>query len=140
MHLNTGKKDILTSSAQRLRKLIKGGMDSFDAFNVSQHHLVQVGFAHIERVILQQFIIQVDNTSDTGCKAVLTKLCQLFALSQMEKNKGWYLESGYMEGVKTKAIRKLVNQLCWDIRQEAVPLVDAFKIPESCLSAPIARR
>ncbi len=134
------EKDILTSSAQRLRKLIKGGMDSFDAFNVSQHHLVQVGFAHIERVILQQFIIQVDNTSDTGCKAVLTKLCQLFALSQMEKNKGWYLENGYMEGVKTKAIRKLVNQLCWDIRQEAVPLVDAFKIPESCLSAPIARR
>lgn len=134
------EKEILISAAQRMRKLIKGGMDSFDAFNVSQHHFVQVGFAHIERVILEQFIIQVDNTNDAGCKAVLTKLCQLFALSQMEKNKGWYLENDYMEGAKTKAIRKLVNQLCWDIRQEAVPLVDAFKIPESCLSAPIARR
>jgi acyl-CoA oxidase len=102
--------------------------------------LVQVGLAHIERVILEKFIEQVNSTADAGCKAVLKKLCQLFALSQMEKNKGWYLESGYMEGSKTKAIRKLVNQLCWDIRQEAVPLVDAFKIPESCLSAPIARR
>jgi acyl-CoA oxidase len=39
--------------------------------------------------------------------------------------------------VKTKAIRKLMNQLCWDIRQEAVPLVDAFNIPDELLSAPI---
>ncbi len=131
------ERDILTSSAKRLKKLIGGGLDSFDAFNVSQHHLVQVAFAHVERVILEQFILQVGRTQDEGCKKVLTKLCQLFALSQMEKNRGWYLESGYMEGGKTKAIRKMVNQLCWDIRQEAVPLVDAFKIPESCL-APIA--
>ncbi len=142
-HLNAFKyreRDILTSSARRLKKHISGGMDSFDAFNVSQHHLVQVAFAHVERVILEQFILQVNQTKDAGCKSVLKKLCQLFALSQMEKNKGWYLESGYLEGVKTKAIRKMVNHLCWDIRQEAVPLVDAFKIPESCLSAPIAAR
>ena len=142
-HLNAFKyreRDILTSSAKRLRKHISGGMDSFDAFNVSQHHLVHVAFAHVERVILEQFIQQVERTKDAGCQAVLRKLCQLFALSHMEKNKGWYLESGYMEAAKTKAIRKLVNELCWDIRQEAVPLVDAFNIPENCLSAPIARR
>lgn len=134
------ERDILVSAAQRLKKHISSGMDSFDAFNVSQHHLVQVGMAHIERVIVEKFIEQVNQTKDAGCKAVLTKLCQLFALSQIEKNKGWYLESGYMEGSKTKAIRKLVNQLCWDVRQEAVPLCDAFKIPESCLAAPIARK
>jgi acyl-CoA oxidase len=142
-HLNAFRyreKDILASSAKRLRKHIGEGMDSFDAFNVSQHHLVQVAFAHVERVILEQFILQVEKTSDPGCQAILKKLCQLFALSQIEKNKGWYLESGYMEPVKTKAIRKLVNQLCWEIRKEAVPLVDAFRIPEVCLSAPIARK
>ena len=134
------ERHILTSSAMRLKKHIKSGMDSYDAFNVSQHHLVQVGFAHIERVILEQFVLQVNQTEDDGCKTVLKKLCQLFALSQIENNKAWYLESGYMEGTKTKAIRKMVNQLCWDIRQEAVPLVDAFKIPENCLYAPIAAR
>jgi acyl-CoA oxidase len=132
------ERDILTSAAKRLKRHIDSGMDSFDAFNVCQHHLVQVGFAYIERIILEQFITQVENTKDAGCKAVLKKLCDLFALSQIDKNKGWYLEQGYMEGVKTKAIRKLVNQLCWEIRQDAVPLVDAFAIPDSCLSAPIA--
>lgn len=132
------ERDILTSAAKRLKRHIDDGMDSFDAFNVSQHHLVQVGFAYIERIILEKFIEQVSLTEDAGCKTILKKLCDLFALSQIDKNKGWYLEQGYMEGVKTKAIRKLVNQLCWDVRQEAVPLVNAFGIPDACLAAPIA--
>ncbi len=132
------ERDILTSAAKRIKRHIDSSMDSFDAFNVCQQHLVQVGFAYIERIILEKFIEQVEATKDASCKAVLKKLCDLFALSQIEKNKGWYLEQGYMEGVKTKAIRKLVNQLCWDIRQDAVPLTDAFNIPDACLSAPIA--
>lgn len=131
------ERDILTSAAKRLKLHISEGLDSFDAFNVAQHHLVQVGFAYIERMVLEKFMEQVSQTTDAGCKAILKKLCNLFALSQIDKNKGWYLEQGYMEGVKTKAIRKLMNQLCWDIRQEAVPLVDAFAIPDSCLAAPI---
>jgi acyl-CoA oxidase len=132
------ERDILTSAAKRLRKHIGEGMDSFDAFNVAQHHLVQVGFAYIERIILEKFHEAVEATADKGCKDALRKLYNLFALTQIDKNKGWYLEQGYMEGVKTKAIRKLINQLCWEIRQEAVPLVNAFQIPESLLG-PIAR-
>jgi acyl-CoA oxidase len=127
---------VLTSAARRLKSYIDDGMDSFDAFNQCQHHLVQVGFAYIERIILEQFIDQIANTHDEGSKIILKKLCDLFALSQIEKNKGWYLESGYMEGVKTKAIRKMVDQLCATVRQEAVPLVDAFGVPSTCL-API---
>jgi acyl-CoA oxidase len=134
------ERDILTSAAKRLKRHISSGMDSFDAFNVCQHHLVEVAFAYVERIILEQFQTAIQKTQDAGSKTVLKKLYNLFALSQMDKNKGWYLENGYMEGVKTKAIRKLVNQLCWEVRQEAVPLTDAFKIPESCLSAPIAVR
>jgi len=139
-HINAFKyreKDILTSAARRLKRHIDDGMDSYDAFNVSQTHLIGVSFAYVERIILEQFQLAVEQTKDVGCKAILKKLCALFALSQIEKNKGWYLEQGYMEGVKTKSIRKLMNQLCWEVRQEAVPLVNAFNIPDACLSAPI---
>jgi acyl-CoA oxidase len=115
-------------------------MDSFDAFNVAQHHLVNVGQAYIERVILEQFQKTVQETTDEDCKSALTQLCQLYALHTIEKNRGWYLEQGYMEGVKTKAIRKEVNQLCWEIRKNALSLTDAFDIPESCIAALIARR
>ncbi len=132
------EKDILTSAATRFKKHLDAGMDSFDAFNKTQYHMVEAGMAYVERLILERFIEQVTITRDKSCQAALQKLCQLFALSQIEKNKGWYLEQGYMDGSKTKAIRKTINQLCWEVRQDAVALVDAFKIPDSCLSAPIA--
>lgn len=139
-HLNAfqyREKQILNSAAKRLKKLIDDGLDSYDAFNVVQHQMIEVAQAYLERVTLEQFYIAIEKISDENCKAMLTELCQLYALSQIEKNKGWFLEDGYMEGVKTKAIRKMVNQLCWEIRPNAVALVDAFAIPESCLAAPI---
>lgn len=140
-HLNAfsyRERDILTSAARRIKKHLDNGMDSFDALNQTQHHLVNVAHAYVERVVLEQFQVAVEKQKDEGCKAALRKLCRLFALSQIEKNKGWYLEHGYLEGVKTKAIRRMVTRLCWEIRQEAIPLTDAFAIPDKCLSAPIA--
>jgi acyl-CoA oxidase len=132
------EKTILASAAQRIKKLIDGGLESYDAFNVVQHQMIDVAQAYLERIVLEQFQAAIKTVQDEKSKEILTKLNQLYALSQLEKNKGWYLEDGYVEAVKTKAIRKMVNQLCWDIRPDAVALVNAFDIPKSCLAAPIA--
>ena len=140
-HLNAfehREKTILASAAKRIRKLIDGGLEPYDAFNVVQHQMIDVSQAYIDRIVLEQFQIATESIKDEKTKEIVVKLSQLYALSQIEKNKAWYLEEGYMEGVKTKAIRKMVNQLCWEIRQDAVSLVKAFAIPETCLAAPIA--
>ncbi|KLT69701.1 acyl-CoA dehydrogenase [Flavobacterium sp. ABG] len=132
------EKTILASAAKRIKKLVEEGLEAYDAFNVVQHQMIDVAQAYLERVVLEQFQTAIQTVEDENSKAILIKLNQLYALSQIEKNKAWYLEDGYMEAVKTKAIRKMVNQLCWDIRPDAVALVNAFDIPESCLAAPIA--
>lgn len=132
------EKAILASAARRIKKLVDGGLEPYDAFNVVQHQMIDVAQAYLERVVLEQFQLAIKTIEDQKTKEILTKLSHLYALSQLEKNKGWYLEDGYMEAIKTKAIRKIVNQLCWDIRPDAVSLVNAFNIPESCLAAPIA--
>ena len=132
------EKTTLASAAKRLKKLIDSGLAPYDAFNVVQHQMIDVTQAYLERILLEQFQIAITSIKDPNSKTVMVKLCQLYALSQIEINKGWYLEDGYMEAVKTKAIRKMVNQLCWNLRPEAVSLVEAFNIPDSCLSAPIA--
>jgi acyl-CoA oxidase len=131
------EKTTLASAAKRIKKLIDSGLEPYDAFNVVQHQMIDVAQAYLERIVLEQFQIAIETIKDTNVKEILSKLCHLYALAQIEKNKGWYLEDGYMEAVKTKAIRKMVNQLCWDIRPDAVALVNAFDIPESCLAAPI---
>jgi acyl-CoA oxidase len=132
------EKATLDSAATRLKKLIDDGLDPYDAYNVVQHQLIDVSQAYIERIVLEQFQVAVQSITDKNCKEILSKLSQLYALSHIERNKGWYLEDGYMEGVKTKAVRKMVNQLCWEIRPDAVSLVEAFDIPKTCLAAPIA--
>ncbi|OXE99103.1 acyl-coenzyme A oxidase [Flavobacterium araucananum] len=132
------EKTILASAARRIKKLVDGGLEPYDAFNVVQHQMIDVAQAYLERVVLEQFQLAIKAVEDIKSKEILIKLNHLYALSQIEKNKAWYLEDGYMEAVKTKAIRKMVNQLCWDIRPDAVSLVNAFDIPESCLAAPIA--
>jgi acyl-CoA oxidase len=140
-HLNAfqyREKTTLASAAKRIKKLIDSGLDPYDAFNVVQHQMIDVAQAYLERVVLEQFQEAIQTIEDKSTKEVMLKLYQLYALSQIEKNKRWYLEDGYMEAVKTKAIRKMVNQLCWEIRQDAVSLVNAFDIPDSCLAAPIA--
>lgn len=128
------EKEILGSAARRFKKLIDDGLEAFDAANVMHPHMMQIADAYLDRVFLEQFHKQV-TLADEGLKEVLTKLYDLYALNKIEEHKAWYLEQGYMEGVKTKAIRKMVSQLCWEIRQDAIPLVDAFNIPASCLGS-----
>ena len=130
-HLNAfqyRENSILNSAAKRLKRLMDEGMDPFDAVNVAQHHLYTLSLAFIERVVLEKFIEKIELTTDPELKLILKQLCDLYALHQIETHRGWYLEQGYMEGGKSKAIRKMVNQLCWEMRKDAVPLVNAFNI------------
>ncbi|MCO6149317.1 acyl-CoA dehydrogenase [Flavobacterium sp. NRK1] len=134
------EKEIVSSAARRFKKLVDDGLDTFDAANVMHPHMIQISDSYLDRVFLEQFQAKLATVNDTGVKEVLDKLYNLFALNKIAEHKAWYLEQGYMEGVKTKAIRKLVSQLCWEIRQDAVPLTDAFNIPESCLAAIITNK
>ena len=129
---------LLASVARRLKKRIDAGMDSFHALIECQDHVVETAKAHVERVVLESFAGGVKRILDPDLKAVLETLVDLFALERIERDRGWFLEHGYFEPAKAKAIRKLVNQLCRDVRRQAVPLVDAFGIPDALLAAPIA--
>ncbi len=128
---------LLYSLTQRMRALLKKKMDSYDAFLRCQTHMLDLANAYVEKIVIEQFIKAVNDCEDPAIKKVLKKLCDLYALSTIEKHKGWFLEQEYMQPVKTKAIRRLVNQLCQSTRNDANALVDAFGIPNSSLAAPI---
>ncbi|MFL9843389.1 acyl-CoA dehydrogenase family protein [Flavobacterium rhizosphaerae] len=134
------EKEIVSSAARRFKRLVDEGLDTFDAANIMHPHMLNIAGAYLDRVILEQFQKQLEVTKNKELHTVLEKLYQLFALHKLEENKAWYLEQGYIEGVKSKAIRKMVSQLCWEIRQDAVPLVEAFNIPDSCLAPIITYR
>jgi len=127
--------------ARRLQARIQVGTDSFEAMNECQDHLLQLAQAHIDRELFEAFRRGVEGGRREGGDAlgdVLEELCDLYALSVLERERGWYLESGYMEGAQAKAIRSEVNSLCRSLRASAVGLVQGFGIPEELLGAPDA--
>jgi acyl-CoA oxidase len=129
----------LFSAAQEFRRLTsKKHLDQYAAFAHMQRELLDLAHAHIERVILERFARMIVTVQSQPLKPVLKRACDLFALSQIELNKGWYLEYGALTGLKSRAVTRQVDKLCREVRQEAVQLVDSFGIPDSCLAAPIA--
>jgi acyl-CoA oxidase len=121
---------LLAGVARRLRHRLEQGLDSFDAFTECQDHLIATAKAYVERIILEQFI--------AAAPPELDAVRSLYALSRFEADRAWFLEAGEFTAAKTRAIRTEVNQLCGEIRTYAVPLVDAFGIPDTPLAAPIA--
>lgn len=139
-HLNAfqyRERRLLQSLARRLRGWIKEGLSSYDAFLKCQNHSIILATAYAERVVLEQFVLKIASIEDEKLKATLKELCDLFALSTIENHRGWYLEHDYLAGSKTKAIRRMVSELCSKVRESAGQLVDAFAIPDESLAAPI---
>jgi len=129
---------LLSAGGRLQRRIEEEDVDPFDAFVDVQDHLVQLAHAEAERVVLDRFVDAVDRVEDDELRTTLDRLRQLFALSRIEENLDWFLEAGYVESNKAKAIRGTVNDLCDEVRPHAEALVNAFGIPDSCLAAPIA--
>jgi acyl-CoA oxidase len=124
---------LLRSVAARLRRLIADKRDSFDAANVVQVHLIKLGQAHADRLALESFHARIKKNSAHALRDAMTKLSALYALSTIEADRGWYLESGYIEAGKSKAIRTLVTKLCEELNEDAQLLTDGWGIPERYL-------
>jgi acyl-CoA oxidase len=104
--------------------------------NRCQDHLVTLAEAWVEHQALLSLQNAVPRAPAPGLSELLRTVGQLYALERMEAHRGWYLESGYFEPPKSRAVRARVNALCGELRELAPFLVDAFGIPDEVLGAP----
>ena len=102
-----------------------------------QDHAANAARAHMDTVLLEAFADAVDACEDEALKAALDRLCNLYALSNIEADKGFFQEHGRLTGPRCKAITREVNRLCNEVRAQAGALVDGFGIPDAMLGAPI---
>ena len=128
---------LLQTAAQRMKKRMDAGADGHHVVMEVQEHLVALAHAHIERVVLEAFDAGVRATTDAPLAQWLDHLCDLHALSRLADDMSWFVEDGYVDPWKARAVRKQVSALCLEIKDAAVDLVDGFAIPDACL-APIA--
>jgi acyl-CoA oxidase len=111
----------------------------FDAFNDVQDHVLKTATAHIDRVVLEAFVAGIGRAPDPATRALLSRVCDLYALSTIEADKGWFLEHGRLTPPRAKALTRAVNDLLRDLRPHMRTLVDAFAIPDAWLDCAILR-
>ena len=124
---------LLRSAAQRLRARLDDGMDSFQAVTEVQDHLVTLARAHVERLLVDGLQDAVARAPTPALSEGLAAVGALYALGRIEQDRGWFLESGYIEGNKARAIRARVLALCAEVRELAGPLVEGFGVPDGVL-------
>ncbi|MFF4598676.1 acyl-CoA dehydrogenase [Amycolatopsis sp. NPDC001319] len=127
---------VLDGVANRLRKAAD---DPFGVFNAAQDHVLRAGRVHVDHLVLSAFARAVDACADPEAAALLSRVCDLYALSAIEEDRAWFLEHGRLTSSRSKAVTAAVNELCAELRPHARTLVDAFAIPAQFLAAPMLR-
>lgn len=136
--LNLRAHNLLVSAARRIRKRIDNDVEPFEAFNQIQDHLMAYARAEMDRHMAEQFFTVVNAMTDGPAKAALETMRQLSAVDTIYNDSAWFLDNGYFQPEKRRALRKLRLKLVAEIRPDALAYVDSFGIPDDCLSAPIA--
>ncbi len=128
---------LLRSAARRLKSRMDRGVDSFEAVNQCQDHLIALARAYADRIVMEATEEALEESEDGAGKELVEAVVALHGLATLERHRAWYLEAGYFEAAKSKAIRGEVNRRCGELAPKAVELVDAFNIPDELIRAPI---
>lgn len=108
------------------------------AFNAKQDQLIAAAKAHGELLRWEAFTRALEATTDTGTRTVLTWVRDVFALTLIEDNLGWYLMNGRLSMQRARTLSGYVNILLDRLRPHAQDLVDAFGYGPEHLRAAIA--
>jgi acyl-CoA oxidase len=133
------EKKILISLSERMKDYLKKRLGPYEAFLKCQTHMISLAKAYVERLVYREMIKKLDTLAASPEKEMLQKITTYYALNCINEDKGWFLEADYMDGAKTKAIRRTLNKLTQELRPEVGALVDSFGISEETLNAEILK-
>jgi acyl-CoA oxidase len=85
--------------------------------------------------VLDAFIAGIDACTDPEAQQTLQELCTLYALTNLERDSGWFLAHHRMSTTRARALRRQLNQLCTDLRPRALALVEGLGVPPEWLGA-----
>eukprot|EP00058_Branchiostoma_floridae_P016915 XP_002602403.1 hypothetical protein BRAFLDRAFT_274976 [Branchiostoma floridae] len=131
---------LVHEAALQLKKERQTGKDQPDAWNAAAVDLVKAAKAHSQYFVVKNFADRLtDPALDSAARAVLTRLCQLYALHDIVNSSGDFLEDGYLTGADIRQARRHINALMAKLRPDAVALVDAFDFPDGILNSILGR-
>lgn len=137
---------LLVDSSQRFQSQMKKGSDGFTARNNSQaYYCRSLALAYIELTVLERFVTLLREGKDgedvpADLVPVLARIAALFGLWRLEKHLTTLYQGGYISGNEPpKLIQEAILHLCYELKDDAVALVDAIAPTDFILNSPIGK-
>ncbi len=126
---------VTETAARRLRRAGKDTSQAFTVFNAAQDHVVKIGQAHIDRVVLEAFTAGIARCEDEPAADLLRDVCSLYALTVIERDKAWFMEHNRISDDRAKAVSRQINTLLDTLQPHALTLVEGLGVPAETLNA-----
>ncbi|KAL8588491.1 hypothetical protein ACOMHN_022278 [Nucella lapillus] len=127
---------MVTGTARQLQVSLEEGTEQHVAWNNNMVNLIRAANVHSQVYVLQGFVGEVRDlgrTASSALTAVLTSLCQFYALHGIVHNAGNFLMTQTLTPDEMELIRRAELQVMATVRKDAVPLVDAFDLHDVSL-------
>lgn len=120
--------------ADALRPVAKKSQaEQAQVFNENQYDLIKASKAHAELLQWESFTEALDRIEDKDTRKIMKWMRDLFALSTIEKDLGWFIEYGRISQQRARTLRQYTNRLAARLRPYAQDLVDSFGFTQNHL-------
>jgi acyl-CoA oxidase len=116
----------------------KKKVGDFYSWEASVPTMVRLGRAFVEQFTLERLIAKINAIPDkdhNDLYKVMKLVADVYALSIIDRNIGDFTD--VVKSNKSHAISRLLEELCVEMRQYALLLVDGFAFPDFIVDAPI---
>uniref|UniRef100_A0A452TZS3 Acyl-coenzyme A oxidase n=1 Tax=Ursus maritimus TaxID=29073 RepID=A0A452TZS3_URSMA len=133
---------LLRESYQKFNQEKRSGSNDFEARNNSQvYYCRPLALAFLELTVVRKFHEYTHQRSvPPPLRAVLGRLGALYALWSLSQHTALLYQGGYFAGEQAgKMIQSAILDLCSQLKDDAVALVDVIAPPDFVLDSPIGR-
>lgn len=133
---------LLQGSHQKVIQEKKSGRSDFEAKNNSQvYHTRTLALAFMELTVVQRFHERTHGPNvPPSLRTVLGRLSALYTLWSLSQHTALLYRGGYLSGEQAgQALEGAILDLCAQLKDDAVALVDVIAPPDFVLNSPIAR-
>lgn len=131
--------NVVQNAAQEFAQCVKSGVQVDEAFEQCSQSRLYAAKLHSYGYLFKKFTAGISKASD-DLRNVLVDVCLLYGLYTIEDNAGAFLQYEYFSPTQISFIRSKVNELCKTVREQAIPLVDAFNYSDYIVNSPLGRK